>query len=249
VARIARQRALLFCAVDDHLHVVLACPREEAGRIGGHLPLAMQWGGREMQPAYVRPVADRRHLQTLVGYVLRQPAAHGLGTHPARWEGSCLWDLLGARVLPGFDSQALHGALPRLDLREILDPAGLSRAPVPLEDPGVRQMPAPDLVHAVAAAAGLAALAADHRKIRFEARTVCAHLSHRAGIRDEAIGDLLGVVPRAARRLRARPVDPALMRATRTWLDLDRMLRARNGSELREGPQARRRSMAGEQPE
>jgi hypothetical protein len=64
-----------------------------------------------LEPARLRPVADRAHLRRLVGYLAGQPRHHGAGT----FDGTCLPDLLGARRM-GFDAGPLATQLPRENL-------------------------------------------------------------------------------------------------------------------------------------
>ena len=72
--RLARQvtrvgaPVLLYCAVDDHLHLVVE--GERPVRLGGALVRSLSTRS-EVAPAHIKEVAGRRHLLTLVDYVRR----------------------------------------------------------------------------------------------------------------------------------------------------------------------------------
>lgn len=121
---------MLFCIVDDHLHVVLLCEAQQAGVLSRELLLALRpLTGPNLAPAFVRPVEGRGHLEWLVRYVLEQPTKHGLPGHPALWPGSCFPDLVGARRLPGLSLRLrLSEALPRFRLRTRAAPDGAVEA-------------------------------------------------------------------------------------------------------------------------
>ena len=88
----------LFCVMPDHVHLVLAADRHRVGRLCQRVSLSLgALAGRRLQPASIRPVDDRSHLDSLVRYVLRQVSHHGLPDHPALWSGSVFQDLAGAR--------------------------------------------------------------------------------------------------------------------------------------------------------
>ncbi len=120
LARVAGEHLLLFAIVDDHVHLVLHCGRVQAAHTASAVSRALQAaGGPPLSPVFIRAVDGRRHLETLVSYCVRQPAKHGLPGHPATYAGSCAADLLGLRVLPGFDPARIASALPRCDVRAL----------------------------------------------------------------------------------------------------------------------------------
>jgi hypothetical protein len=80
-------------------------------------------------PVYVKQVVDRAHLDTIVDYILRQGPHHGLSVHPALAPGSCFLDIIGARLLPGFESR-LPGLLPCFRMHGVF-----ARVGVHLEQP------------------------------------------------------------------------------------------------------------------
>lgn len=118
LARVAGHHLLLFAIVDDHLHLVLHCDRLQAAHTASAVSRALRkCGAPPLAPVFVREVEGRRHLENLVGYCIRQPAKHGIPGHPATYIGSCAPDLLGLRVLPGFDPRRIAAVLPRCDVR------------------------------------------------------------------------------------------------------------------------------------
>ena len=86
MGRVGGRSLLLFCVVDDHVHLVCRGSRAEAGRLARRLAVVVgsRPGGR-MAPTDIRAVSGRPHLYGLVEYVPRQPVRHGLGVHPAGW--------------------------------------------------------------------------------------------------------------------------------------------------------------------
>lgn len=233
VARLSAGRVILFCAVDDHLHVVLQDSRFGAGRLGGVLRKGLAREGVSLAPSHLRPVESRRHLTTLVGYVLRQPAKHGLRGSAALWEGSCLPDLLGARRLPG-ELLPLGAVLPRWRARQVLEPVGLSRWPrqASAEGQGLAA-----LGRAAAGSCGVPKVGGGRSPQDSLARLVFVHLALEAGFGSAVVEEALGITPRAVRRLRGREVD---LSAALTWLDLEGLVvRGSEGTSVRVGDQGR----------
>jgi len=86
----AGNRMVVFGLVDEHIHVAASGERPDVGRLARTLLLATRpWTSAKLEPARIIPVANRRHLQRLVRYILDQPAHHDLPVHPALWSGSC----------------------------------------------------------------------------------------------------------------------------------------------------------------
>jgi len=224
VAAIGGTAALLFCVVDDHAHAVLGTDRSACGTLARSLAYAL--GVRlpvELAPSRLRSVASRSHLVSLVRYVLDQPRKHGLqhAGHPALWPGSCFVDLVGARLLDGFDPRWLAAALPRLGRREIYDAVGL--APVaPLDDEGLRAEGPRRIGDAAAAALGLPELSGRTAPV-VRARRAAARLSRGLGFGDPQTAFGLRCPTSTASRLaRSALPDAALDRAIRMQLALRR---------------------------
>ncbi len=210
---------LLFCAADDHLHLLTE------GERPWHLAAELRryaLAGRALLAPHFKPVTQRRHLLNLVDYLLRQPAKHDLDTHPALWEGSSFLDLVGARRV-GFDPEPLLRALPRLHHRDWLSPVGLRELPVPAEVVG---MGLAEVARAVAVAAGLDGLPGPRTAQRMRARRALAHLGDEMGTSVERTAEVLGISSRSVRRLRYEGDERQLMEAARTWLALRAMVRS-----------------------
>ncbi|MCB9699949.1 MAG: hypothetical protein H6738_24390 [Alphaproteobacteria bacterium] len=221
LARVGGDALLLFCAVDDHVHLVLRGEARRVAQMAGNASQALRWIGRVgLEPARIRPVASRVHLHSLVRYVLDQSTHHALATatHPARWSGSCFWDLVGARRLPGFGPGALQASLPRLSRSDVWGAVGLPPLE-PASDATLGSVSAPALYEAGAAAVGTVSL--DGRGERtLAARTAVAHLARRLGFADAAAREALGCAERTHRRLLARPNAVADERAIRLQIAL-----------------------------
>ena len=130
VVRVVGDVLVLFCVVDDHVHLLLVA--ERAGlRLGGLLRALR--ARVDVDAPRIRPVRDRRHLETLVCYVLTRPEHHGLRGKCTQWPGSCYQDLAGARLLDGYDPAALWEWLPRWQLRRVARLLGTS-PPTPRSD-------------------------------------------------------------------------------------------------------------------
>jgi len=224
LARVAGDSTLLFCIVDDHLHDVLGCDRQRAGRLAQALQLAL--GPLASVPldgeARIRPVEDRDHLETLVKYVIRQPVHHGLPVHPAMWEGSCFPDMIGGRVV-GSLGQKLAPLLPRLRLWQVMEYAGLPARPVvPADDARLRRAGARGIVAAAAAAAALAISDSSGKSDAARAvRSVVAANAHRLGMPTRETAEALGVSMRAVERWAQMAPAPKLDLAVRVRVALE----------------------------
>lgn len=198
-------RLLLFCVVDDHVHVVLRGDRATCGRLAGELSRSIaRRSGQALGRTDLRPVDGRTHLLTLVDYLLRQPIRHDLPGHPAAWEGSCFVDLVGARHLPGFVPTAILQELPRLEPSRFWSIVGLS--PPAATEPTT--LFPKDLIEAAAAA-----LATDptRRTPRgTDARSLAVRAALQSGFPTRTLVTQLRLARRSVGDLRARSVDPSL---------------------------------------
>lgn len=196
----------LFCVVDDHLHAVIVCgePRLQT-RVRALTRSVRALAAVEVNPTHVRRVEGRKHMLTLLDYVLRQPSKHDLPGHPALWEGGCLPDLVGARYLPGLSLRIVE-ALPRASQADALRAVGLPESPlVPLDLDALRTLGPARLVSAAAAATGSDPQLRGKRRCEAAARRAACALAKKAGIPMSELAWLLGVTPRACRRMVAHP--------------------------------------------
>ena len=202
LAAVAGPRVVLFCLVDEHVHVVLTGERVEVGRMARSVLLALRpWAAVSIDPARIRLVAGRAHLRRLVRYVLDQPRHHDLPGHPALWSGSCFVDLVGARVVPNLDLR-IREVLPRFRLREAHEAVGLPPTRlVPLQGTTVRRLGAFRLSQAAAAS-----LCVEH-PLRGKtapvtlARAAMCQIAREAGIATTEVTDVLGIQPPAREAL------------------------------------------------
>jgi REP element-mobilizing transposase RayT len=227
LVRTAGTWTLMFCIVDEHVHLAVKCDRERAGRIAQATALAVRpyVGGNGLEPARIRPVSGNRHLDNLVGYLVRQPAKHGVNGHPALWGGSCFLDLVGARVIDGFDPKRIAAAYPRYRVARLHDAVGLAGAsPAPASLDTVHRIGLARLVEATAAAHAVPDLSGRARPAN-TVRATAARLGLEAGFRCLEVSDALGVHRSQIGRL-ARRAREDLATAARVRLSLEEAIRA-----------------------
>ncbi|MFH1470078.1 MAG: hypothetical protein ABIO70_37180 [Pseudomonadota bacterium] len=223
LVRVCGRRAVLFNVVDDHLHLVAQCDESDLGHLCRSVLLALHpLTEVPFAPVYIKPVTDRGHLGTLVRYVLEQGPHHGLPVHPALAVGSCFADLIGARVLPGFE-QRLPRLLPRFRLRSAFAAVGMR-----LEQP---LAPANDDALATAGAARIRAACAfalaappdlpGREAWVVDARAAFVQLAHAAGLPTRVIAQVGDMPPRTVQFLGHRAVSPPLLAAARLRIALE----------------------------
>ncbi len=224
LARVAGEWAMLFAIVDDHVHLVVECDRKVAGRVARNGLVAMRkLAAGPLDPAHIRSVESRAHMQWLVTYVLEQPKKHGLPAHPALWSGSCFPDLAGARAVPGFAlTTRLAEALPRFRLREAYATVGLPKTELtPVDGDRIRRLGADRLCRAAAATLAEPFPLTGKRAPVSLARAAASHLGRIAGIPTSELVHVLGVTPQAVLRLAAKDVAPAVLESVAFRLALE----------------------------
>jgi len=224
LGRCAGAETVLFCVVDDHLHLVLHASKQRAGRLAQALLVSLRaLSTQRVDPAHIRPVETRSHLRSLVPYLLTQVEHHGLDEHPALYTGSCFPDLIGARLVEGLDVPTrLREALPRFRLRAAYESVGLPPATLrPLSDTLVRAAGAARIVAASSAAFAAPELLSGRAAVIARARRCAAQLGHEVGLAAKEIAWALSVTPRAVRRLRAPALPATDLRAARIRLALE----------------------------
>jgi len=175
---------VVFGIVDDHLHVIVVCSRECAGKLSRAILLGLRpIAGRGFEPSFIKPVESRAHLMRLVSYCIEQPAKHGLDVHPAMWSGSCFPDLVGARTLDGLELR-VREVLPRYRARDAWLAAGWDAAGVmPADDELVRGVGMKALRDAAAFATGATPDLKGRSSRETTARAVVVELARLAGFR------------------------------------------------------------------
>lgn len=220
----AGARLLLFSLVDDHLHAVLRGDRL------GYLVRDLQGVLSRVRPdlklddAHVKEVDGRSHLTSLVHYLLRQPDKHALaGVHPALYSGSCFQDLVGVRILEGFDLRGLRAELPRLSVKDLCPTVGLPPEPLtPASDDLLRRVGAARIADLAAATLGVAATHGPGRdRATVRARALAARLAIRLDFTPREVARVLGVVVRVVQRASGRAADPKAELALRRRLTLE----------------------------
>lgn len=196
----------LFCIVDDHVHAVIVCDEPTLQpRVRAMTRSIRALAAVPVNPTHVQRVEGRKHMLTLLDYVLRQPIKHDQPTHPALWDGGCLPDLVGARYLPGLHLR-IGDALPRATQADALRAVGLSGSRLePLHLDAVRALGPARLIAAAAAATGSDPRLRDKRRSEASARRVACSLAKAAGMPMSELAWHLDVTPRACRRLVAHP--------------------------------------------
>jgi hypothetical protein len=229
VYRVAEPYGLLvFGAADNHLHLVVCCSREEAGRLAQALATALRWRlGLPVRffPARIRAVMDQRHLVSVFHYCLSQRNRHGVQSDPFL-DASSLPELLGARVLATGCQQRVRELLPRVTRAGLLRHLGPSELVV-----------ASQLVSPLDAAAGALGLADLDERPR-EAVVARAALVQLVGneIRSPALAPALTRSASFVRRLRSYPVPEPVAQALRLQLDIRAWLAVEHPEALEANP-------------
>jgi hypothetical protein len=214
----------LFAVVAEHMHLVALLSRAAAGRLAQRLLLALRpIVATPLAASHIRLVETRAHMRWLLRYLLEQPKAHGMPAHPALWVGSCLPDLVGARVIEGL-SLCVSRALPEYTDAVALRIAGL---------PGSRVPPADRAALASRGAAGLcratAASLAAHPALATcpgarLGRRVFGQLASLAAVPPAEVARVLGRSPDTTWRLRKETVESTAVDAAARWVALERLV-------------------------
>jgi hypothetical protein len=127
---------LAFRVVGCHVHILAICDRIEAGKLARAVAIALRKVlgiGCPFSRARIKPIADHRHLESTFWYVLRQEKHHRVSADPLH-DGSCLPDLIGARVtlarrgsavaLGTAMVEAVAQLLPRVQRRKLVEEIG-----------------------------------------------------------------------------------------------------------------------------
>jgi hypothetical protein len=222
LAHKAGTHIVVFCLVDEHVHVAVTGDRSKAGRFSRSILLATRpWTAVALEPAEITPVTNRFHLQRLVPYVLGQPMRHRLPVHPALWSGSCFVDLIGARAIEGLNLLVAR-LLPRFRLRDALCAVGLPKAE--LKAPSIDEIRRLGAFRVTQAAA--AALCVPHplqgtTTPTSLARAAACQVAHVAGIPRSELSHSLRITRRAIRKLLNKPINGRVLRSVHRRLGLE----------------------------
>jgi hypothetical protein len=184
-------RLLWFCVSDTHDHELLEADEAEIPLLRRDLTRVLR--GLTRLPftlPHAKPVVERAHLESCLPYIVGNREHHGLVGDSLADPGSSLADLLGARLIDGFDRHRWEAHLPRLKPEELAARFGLPPlAPVSLE--AVRAAGPANLVRMAAAAVAAPNLTGRRPEV-VRARTAVVHLGLRAGIAKNELAWALG---------------------------------------------------------
>jgi hypothetical protein len=223
ILRVAPE-TILFCVVDDHLHVVVVADRARTGRIAASLLQALRpIAAAPLLPARATPIETRRHLEFLADrYILEQSKKHGLPDPLALYEGSGFPDLAGARVVDPAIGGRLVAALPRYRMRRAYRAVGLDEKPVqPLADERVRALGAVRIAAATEAALAAAPGSRGNGPVERLARCATVQLATSVGIAIDEVAFALRITRASATRLAHRSVPKSVLDAVRKRLALE----------------------------
>lgn len=155
--------------------------------------------------------------------MLSQTEHHELtGSCAALWTGSAFLDLIGARLLAGFDPVALRQELPRMRGRDLYEAVGLEPVELVLaDDEALMRAGAARLAELAAAVYAVGPELSDRSDLTVKARSLAARLARALGIATDHIARFLGSSPRSARRLSRQAVEPRAVEALRRRLALE----------------------------
>jgi hypothetical protein len=221
VLRVCRDVELVaFHCIANHLHLLVACERSEAGRIAHAVACAVKPSlvrKVDFAPARFIPVTEQRYLENSFAYVIDQPERHKVFLDPMR-EASNLPDLLGLRVNGLFTKGHVDALLPWVSDESLWKRYG--GRPRPLD-----VVPLDLLVEASAAAVGFENLDGNLPEI-VDARRAAIHVAWPA-FPPSKIGPALGISAASVRRLAQVPGNPQVMNAIRLQLALRSRFRRR----------------------
>lgn len=213
---------VLFCIIEEHIHLLADCSRLQAGQIRRvvHRFLS-QFTTTPIASTWLERVESRAHLRRLVNYFLQQPEKHLMGVHSALWTGSCFQDLIGARFIHGLQLKIFR-ALPQYRLREAHESVGLPQEKlVPYSDSNIRKAGVGRLKEVAACALCVNPSLTGNDGPVVLARRTFVQLSKQAGISSEEVAWALGITTDAVRRLSAKPYVERAKDAVRLRLSLE----------------------------
>lgn len=223
IVRIFRDVLVMFCVVDDHVHVIVICDERDCWVHARSFKLSMAAvAAVPTKPVHIEPVHGRNHMESVHRYVLRQPSHHGLPGHQALWTGSCFPDLVGARWIPNLDLR-IADVLPRYGAEHACRKVGLSiqdLAPLPLDEVRSAGPRALALASAAACASDPATKSKNAQSVL--ARRVACTLARQSGMPTKEIAWALDLHPSNARKLVAKPPPTSALLAARRRLALER---------------------------
>jgi len=231
IAAICGRSLVLFCLVDDHLHLVLSATPRERANLARPLHQSLKWVvSGKLEPAHSKEVQGRAHLERLVVYLLQQVVRHGLPIHPALWVGSCFQDLIGARWVPQL-TIGLNEVFPRFRLGMAMEAVGLPpTALTPASNEFIRSLGARRLASAAATAMAADPRLRGNRVEVVRARQATALLATQAGLPMSEVSWALLLCRQTPYRLRQATLAEQALTAVRMRLSLEEVVRQERGA-------------------
>jgi hypothetical protein len=221
LARVGGSGLILFCIVDDHIHVVLQAEEKPITRARGLWLALRNESCVALGDCWMETVQGRSHLVNIVRYYMQQSCHHGIAVHPALWTGSCFQDLVGARRLPGFGCGLLE-YLPRLSPAELNSAAGLGDCRLaPATNESIREAGAFRLASTAAEALAVGPELNGRKADVVAARASVCHLAEEARIARQDVVEALGIPLRTCQRLVHFPVPDKLLTTVRLRMTLE----------------------------
>jgi len=208
VTRVGEKYGLLSHGMpDNHGHLVAACNRAAAGQCARAVETALRHGmgiAVPFSPAYFKPVNDQSHLRSVIRYVHRQAAHHGVATDRFG-DASSLQDLVGARLIGGdYLSERVAALAPRIRPEQLV--------PETLRATSLPSLTIEQAAEAAAATVALATLSGQTPRVR-RARRAALAVAAPAG--RERCAAALACSPRTITRLVGEPVVSQFAKAIR----------------------------------
>jgi hypothetical protein len=216
----------LFALIAEHLHLVALKSRPVAGRLAQATILTLRpVVTTPLASSYFAHVDSRAYMRWLLRYILEQPEKHGMPGHPAVWVGSCLPDLVGARIIEGL-APSIEKALPDYSHGMALRILGLPAKPVaPADGAVLRATGAHRLKLAVGAALGVDPSLRGNTPAARLARRALFQLADRVGIHPAEVTAALGISSKSVWRLRQPEVELHVLKAIARRVTLENLVR------------------------
>lgn len=220
LGQVTRTALILFCFVDDHVHIAILCPEERLGWARRAITLGLRSVlAADVAPTGTKEIEHRGHLESLVTYFVQQTKHHRLPVHAARWSGSCFQDLVRARCVPTITLR-LFDLLPRTRPSDVFGRVGLPIVE-PASDVVVRAAGAARVARASSAALGVGPDLVGRSVAVARARRAGAQVAAAAGIGAGDVEWALGISQRSRRRFVAETADLEAQRAIRLQIAIE----------------------------
>jgi hypothetical protein len=221
LGRVCQGNLVLFALIAEHLHLIALLSRTAAGRLAHAASLTLRpLVETPLDASFIKEVDGQGHMYRSVKYELEQPKKHGMPGPAALWPGSCLPELVGARVIPGLTLR-IGEALPTFQFKQALRVFDLPGDKVhPAERQQLRAAGVARLIAATAAALGVESLNGNRAR-EIIARRAVVQIAARLDIPSTEIQSATGMDRHTLWRLRRRAVSPECIDAIRRRVALE----------------------------